>query len=130
MKPSPARRDGMRIYVQTQGFELTAAIDEHVRKQLTQNFRAMENQIIAVDVFLGDINGPRGGEDKKALLSVQLVSRLAVRFEAVHADLYAAVSVAARRAKHTVKRTLRRHNRIKKAELRQLRLLQGELQPG
>lgn len=120
----------MRIYVQTQGFELTPAIDEHVRKQLTQNFRAMENQIIAVDVFLGDINGPRGGEDKKALLSVQLVSRLAVRFEAVHADLYAAVSVAARRAKHTVKRTLRRHNRIKKAELRQLRLLQGELQPG
>jgi len=120
----------MRIYIQTQGFELTRAIQAHVEKQLKRNFATMEDQVIAVDVFLGDINGPRGGEDKKALVSVQLASRLAIRLETVHADLYAAVSRVARRAKHTVKRTLRRHNRIKKAELRQLRHFQGELQAG
>ena len=83
---------------------------------------------MAVDVFLGDINGPKGGVDKKALMSVQLASRLAIRLETVHADLYAAVSQVARKAKNTVKRTVSRHKRMKKAELRQLRHFQGELQ--
>ena len=118
----------MRIQVQTQGFDLTSAIDEHVKRQLARKLGPMQDQIFAIDVFLGDINGPKGGEDKKALVSVQLTSRLAVRFEAIHTDLYAAVSVAARRAKHSVKRTLRKHNRMKKAELRELRHSQGELQ--
>jgi len=113
-----------------QGFELTSAIEAHVREQLVRNLRAVENQVMAVDVYLGDINGPKGGEDKKALLSVQLMSRLAIRSEAIHTDLYAAVSFAARRARHTVKRTLNRHNRMKKSTLRELRQWQGELQPG
>jgi ribosomal subunit interface protein len=118
----------MRIYLQAHGFELTPAIEAHVRNKLARNFAALEEQILAVDVFLGDLNGPKGGEDKKALLSVQLASRLAVRIESVHTDLYVAISVAARRAKHTLKRTLRRHKRLAKAELRTLRQFQGELQ--
>ncbi len=118
----------MRINIQTQGFKLTSAIDAHVRKQLSRNFRAMENHIIAVDVFLRDINGPKGGKDKRALVSVQLASQPAVKVEVLHTDLYAAVSVTARRAQRAMKRTLRKHNRIKRAHLRELRHLQGELQ--
>lgn len=124
----------MRIYIQTQAFELTSAIESHVRKQLERNLGPLEEQIIAVDVFLGDINGPKGGRDKKALVAVQMVSRLSVRFEAMHSDLYSAISLAARRSKHSVKRILRKHNRIAKAELRQLRHQQqdyyAELQAG
>lgn len=118
----------MRIYLQTQGFELTPAIDEHVNNQLSQNLRGSEADITAVDVFLGDINGPKGGVDKKALVCIQLTSRLAVRFEAVHTDLYAAVTVAARKARQTVKRTLGRHKRMARAELRDLRRFPQEQQ--
>lgn len=111
----------MRIYLQTQGFELTAEIDAHVRKQLARNLAKSKQHIIAVDVFLGDINGPRGGADKKVLVCVQMTSRLAVRLEAVHADLYAAIALASRKAKRAVKRTVRRHKRIEKSDLRELR---------
>ncbi len=100
----------MKIHLQTQGFELTSAIDTHVRKLLGRHLAGSQNNIIAVDVFLSDINGPKGGIDKKALVCIQLASRLAVRFEAVHDDLYRAVAVASRKAKHSVKRTLRRHS--------------------
>ena len=65
----------MRILLQSHGFELTPEIDAHVRKQLVRNLASPEQHIMAVDVFLGDINGPRGGADKKALLCVQLTSR-------------------------------------------------------
>ena len=120
----------MRICLQAQGFELTSAIDSHVRTQLAKNLGPMDEQIIAVNVFLSDINGPKGGKDKKALISVQLISRLSVRIETVHTDLYAAVSVASRRTKHTAKRTLQRHNKIEKAQLRKLRHFQGDLAVG
>ena len=118
----------MRIYIQTHGFELTAEIDAHVRKQLTRNLARSEQNIIAVDVYLGDVNGPKGGADKKALVCVQLTSRLAVKLEAVHTDLYAAIALASRKAKRAVKRTLRKHNRIEKAELRELRQASVEFQ--
>ncbi len=120
----------MRIYLQSQGFEITPAIDEHVRRQLARNLAGSEDNIIAVDVFLGDINGPKGGMDKKALVCVQMASRLSARFEAVHSDLYRAVTVAARKAKRSVKRTLRRHKRMQKAELRELRQYPGDYLAG
>lgn len=118
----------MKIYLQTQGFELTSAIDAHVRKQLGRHLAESEDSVIAVDVFLSDINGPKGGIDKKVLVCIQLSSRLAVRFDATHADLYRAVAVAARKAGHSVKRTLRKHKRLEKRELRQLRRYAGDLQ--
>ena len=120
----------MRIYIQTQGFELTAAIDQYVRRQLSSKLAGAEDSVVAVDVFLEDMNGPKGGIDKKALVCVQLVSRLAVRFEAVHDDLYRAIGVAARKTRQNVKRALRKHKRLNKAELREFRQYTGELQTG
>ena len=79
----------MKIHLQTQGFELTSAIDTHVRKLLGRHLAGSQNNIIAVDVFLSDVNGPKGGIDKRALVCIQLASR---------------------KAKHSVKRTLRRHS--------------------
>ena len=96
----------MRIYLQTQGFELTSAIDAHVRKQLGQHLAESEDNVMTVDVLLSDINGPKGGIEKKALVCVQLSSRLAVRFEAMRSDLYRAVAVASHKAGYSIKRTL------------------------
>jgi ribosomal subunit interface protein len=118
----------MRIQLQTQGFDLTDGIDAHVRKKIKRYLSSMDDEIISVDAFLGDINGPKGGEDKKALIAVHMAGRPAIRFEAIHADLYAAISVAARGAGRTAKRTLRKGKHLKKSKLRELRYFQGELQ--
>ncbi len=118
----------MKIYLQTQGFELTSAIDTHVKKQLGRDLRGSQNNIIAVDVFLSDINGPKGGIDKKASVCVQMTQRLSVRFEATHDDLYRAVTAASHKAKQSVKRTLRKHKRIERRELRELRQNAPDLQ--
>ena len=120
----------MRIFLQTQGFDLTPEIDAHVRKQMNRSLARLEQHIIAVAVFLGDVNGPKGGMDKKALVCVQLTSRLAVRLEVVHDDLYTAISLASRKTKHAVKRTVRKHKRVEKANLRKLRQDGGEFLMG
>jgi putative sigma-54 modulation protein len=120
----------MNIRLQTQGFDVTPAIDAHARNEVARNLANARDHVTAVDVFLSDINGPRGGEDKKALIRIQLASRLVVKVEKVSADLYVALSVAARRARHTVKRTLRKHKRIERSALRQLRQLPAEARDG
>jgi len=111
----------MRIQIQTRGFDLTPAIESHVRKQVERSLGNSKNHVVATQVFLSDINGPRGGCDKKALICVQLDHKLSVSLECVHEDLYHAVSAAARQARRAVKRNLRKHARQQKALLRELR---------
>jgi ribosome-associated translation inhibitor RaiA len=116
----------MQIQVHTQGFDTTPAIDAYARKEVGRNLVNAQDHVTAVDVYLSDINGPRGGEDKKALIRIRLDSRLVVKIEKVHTDLYVAMSGAARRARHTVKRTLRKQGRMQKSILRKLRQLPAE----
>ena len=111
----------MKIHLESQGFELTPAIREHVLRQLNFNLANFDNHVMGVDVFLRDINGPKGGADMKALISVKLESRQSITVERTRSDLYAAVALAARQAKRTVRRTLSKHRRMEKLTLRQMR---------
>lgn len=111
----------MKIHLETQGFEATPAIKQHVLKQLKFNLANFDSHIMSVDVFLRDINGPKGGADMKALLQVKLESRHAVKVESTRTDLYAAVVLAARQAKRAVRRTISKQRRMEKLALRQMR---------
>jgi len=111
----------MNIQLQTQGFDLTDAISSHVQKQMNFNLVNFESHIVSVDVFLSDINGPKGGPDKKALVCVRLDSRSTVTIERTREDLYAAITLVSRQAKRTVRRTLNKHRRMEKSALRELR---------
>ena len=111
----------MRTEVCTQGFDITPAIEAHVRKQLDINLANFASHIVSVQVFLSDINGPKGGPDKKALICIRLGSRLNVTVERTRSDLYLAVTGAARQAKRATRRTLNRHRRVERLALRNLR---------
>ena len=111
----------MNIQLQSQGFDLTDAISAHVQRQINFNLANFESHITSVDVFLSDINGPRGGPDKKALVCVRLVSRSTVTIERTRANLYTAITLASRQTKRTVSRALNKHRRMEKGALRELR---------
>jgi len=111
----------MNIQLQTQGFDLTDAISVHVHRQMNLNLVNFESHIVSVDVFLSDINGPKGGPDKKALVCIRLDSRSTVAIERTRADLYAAITLVSRQAKRAVRRALNKHRRMEKRALRELR---------
>ena len=112
----------MKISIRTQGFEQTAAIRAHIESQLKMNMANFSESILSINVSLSDINGPKGGPDKRALICVRLVSRLSVTSECTRTDLYAAVTQSARQAKRSVKRTLNKHRRMEKYSLRDMDL--------
>jgi len=97
---------------------MTSAIDQFVRDQVRTALQHVSENIIAVDVFMKDANGPKGGVDKHALVRVQLRNRQVLAVETVHDNLYAAIKTGSKRTKRTVRRHLRKSQRIHKQRMR------------
>lgn len=100
----------MMIVIQCQGFQLTPALREHVRRRLGFSLARANNHISRVDVSLSDINGPRGGIDKRCLVKVRLEGLQLVVVEDVQSNLYSAIDRAAGRAGRIVLRRLARQS--------------------
>jgi len=96
----------MMIVIQCRGFELTEALEEHVRRRLFFSMARGTSHISRVDVSLSDLNGPRGGIDKRCLVKVRLDGLQSVVVEDVQSDLYRAIDRAAGRAGRMVMRRL------------------------
>lgn len=107
----------MIIRLQSQGLEMNAAIDRFAQRALRNSLGRLAEHVVAVDIFLKDANGPKGGVDKQALIRVRLRSRQEVAVETHHESLYAAIRKGARRTARAVRRQLRKSQRIDKRRL-------------
>lgn len=110
----------MNITINSQGFAVTASIDAFIRRELDNALRRVDNDVMSIDVFLKDANGPKGGVDKQILIRVWLHNRQLIAINTLHEDLYAAVKKGVRRTKRTVNRNLRRSRRIERRRLHEL----------
>lgn len=98
----------MHTDIHTHGFTLTPALREYVEKRLAYALAHGGTSIRRLTVRLSDINGPRGGDDKRCLIEARLKQAPAVVIEDIEADLYLAIDRAAERAGRTLARRLGR----------------------
>jgi putative sigma-54 modulation protein len=105
----------MQIKIQARSFSLTSALQSHVHRRLRFAFAAGADHIQRVKVLLTDINGPRGGKDKRCHIQVVLEGMPDVVIEDTKSDLYTAISQATCRASRAVSRTLRRRQSQRRA---------------
>jgi len=98
----------MQIDVQAFGFELTPALRSHTVRRLHFALGWSDAQVARLSVRLSDLNGPRGGEDKRCHLRITLTDAPEVLIEDTEADLYVAIDRAADRTGRTVARRLER----------------------
>ena len=85
---------------------LTDAIENRVRERLWFTLSRITQRVRRVLVTLSDLNGPRGGIDKRCLIEVRLNARRKIIIEDVQPDLYTAIDRATGRAARTVMRRL------------------------
>lgn len=109
----------MDITTRAQDFEMSTAIDRFVRDQVSSMLRRFDEDIIAADVFMKDINGPKGGIDKQALIRVQLRNGQVIALETQHEHLYAAIKKGTKRTRQAVRRQLRKSRRVRKQRMRE-----------
>lgn len=98
----------MKIDIQAHGVELTDGLREHVEHRLGFALSQFQERIRGVVVRLSDVNGPKGGIDKRCYLRVRLNGLSDIVVEETEADFPVAVNRAADRAKRTLARRLLR----------------------
>lgn len=101
----------MQVDIQCSGFELTEGLRDYARKRLAYSMRFGNEYIMRLIVRLSDINGPRGGEDKRCCIEVRLKGLPEVVIEDTETNLYVAINRAADRAGRTLARRLARIQR-------------------
>lgn len=98
----------MQVDIQCTGFTLTDGIRASLMKRLTDDLNHGDDHVTRVIVRLSDINGPRGGVDKRCLIEVRLKHAPALVIEDTEADLYLAIDRATERVGRAMERSLAR----------------------
>jgi len=93
---------------------LSPELDEFVADTMRNHFDRFSDNILSIDVFLKDINGPEGGIDKQVIARIHLRNGRQLVVETVDANLHAAIRRSAKCAKRAARRSLRKSRRIEK----------------
>jgi len=108
----------MNIAIQSNGLILTESLRAYVHRRLETSLGWALTRRLAV--WLSDINGPRGGRDKRCKIQISLDHGKTIVIEDTEEDMYAAIDLAAERADRALARQLERsrsHNHAKAGTL-------------
>lgn len=99
----------MKIEMRESSVEISGPLAEHVERQLEPVRRRLADRVDRVVVRLVDLNGPKGGDDKRCRVTATLRAPVGTLIgEAVDADAYVAVRQAVARLEARIGRLLRR----------------------
>lgn len=101
----------MRLEMRGVNFDLADDLKNHIERRLRYALDRFEDRIDRLTVHLADINGPRGGIDKRCRIAVNLVPRGAVMVEGVGDNPFTLITDSAKRARRSVRRLLERGRR-------------------
>lgn len=98
----------MQIDIKTRGIETTQALRQHIERRIHFAFGRFGAEVSSVQVRLDDINGPRGGVDKRCHVVIAGARIGALTIDELDADAIVAVELALERAARSVRRSLER----------------------
>ncbi len=105
----------MKIQINTRHFALTNELKKYVKRRLKFALGSRFEQVKRVEVTLSDINGPKGGEDKRCQVLLKMKGQSDVVIDDVQSHMYPAIDRAANRASLAVsKRVSRIRNKAKR----------------
>lgn len=100
----------MRIDVRCKGLEIGAALRGYVERRVEFALGRRADQLERVQIWLEDVNGPKGGADKRCRVKLTGKGLGARVIEASGSDLGAVVYEALERAAHAAGRALAREH--------------------
>jgi putative sigma-54 modulation protein len=110
----------MKVLMRTNLGAITAAMSAHVDRRAAAIMGKHAGQIRTVRLRVEDQNGPRGGQDKRCRVTVELVRGGQVTAEARGSNFYLVVDRGIRRAAQAVGRTVEMRWRQPRVEVARL----------
>ncbi len=105
------------IDIQVQNFSLTEAMESHVKGKLEPMHHHFGDRILSTHVHLSDVNGPKGGENKKCLIHVELQKLPTVVVEDTEENLYTAIDNSCHSAERAVRKSLERQQTLARKQV-------------
>jgi len=101
----------MKIDVRFHGLESSDALREHAARRVHFHLSRFGGEVTAIVVRLADVNGPKGGVDKRCQVTVRGPRFGSATLDEMSGDAYSAVDVAVERIGRSVGRELGRARR-------------------
>ena len=98
----------MKIDITIQQVELDKNIADRVLRRLRFALSKFGHSIRRVRVHFSDLNGPKGGNDKKCSIKVKLITTGEIVVQGVGKDIVTALSHSVERVERAIKRELER----------------------
>ncbi len=111
----------MKMEVRFHRIQNSDSLSRYIERRIQFALSRFGNKISAVTVRLEDLNGPKGGLDKKCQIIIRLKSRMLI-LEGVEENIYTAIDLTAERAQRQVTRTV---NRLQTVRLKQAASFSG-----
>lgn len=96
----------MEVHLLAKQFPLTPALRSYAERRLRYAFSFARDKVGDVVVRLGDINGPRGGQDMLCHILVAVPGRPTLVVRDVQDNLYTAIDRAVKRAAYKVRQAV------------------------
>jgi ribosome-associated translation inhibitor RaiA len=96
------------VHIRNFGSPITEEDREYLRRKLAARLDRFGRQVERASVRLEDVNGPRGGMDKRSRIKVVLTGLPSVTVEDLQHNARAAIDGALRRVASAVRRALER----------------------
>lgn len=107
----------MQLQIHGVNYSLDDGLKDFISRRLHFTLGRFAPRISRLTVRLTDVNGPRGGIDKRCRITVELVPRGEVAIEGMGDDPARLVADAAQRIGRAVRRELERRRKPRRAEL-------------
>jgi len=104
----------MLLDIHGHGLSLDEAVRERVHRRLWFALGRLKEHVGQVSVYLTDVNGPRGGEDKRCRVVVDVLGHDQVVVEDTDCDVQGAIDRAADRVGQAVRRKLDRVQTVRR----------------
>lgn len=101
----------MQLDIQARGFTLTDALRQHCERRLRFALGPTSGRLRGVSMRLSDVNGPRGGVDKRCVIRASSAGAPPVVIAHTETDIYVAIDRAADRLARSLTRRLQRSMR-------------------
>jgi putative sigma-54 modulation protein len=101
----------MRIDLHCDGFDETSGMRDYVARRMRFAIGRFRDHIQWARIKVADVNGPRGGSDKRCVVQLRLRNLPDVVFAITQIDVRSAVDEAADRVARVLAQRLRRHQR-------------------
>jgi ribosomal subunit interface protein len=105
----------MKLIITGKRVKLDEALREHIERRVYFALSRFSPRIARVSVTVEDVNGPRGGIDKRCRILVKLDRMEELKVETTDAEIYDAVAATADRVGRSVQRKLDRRRTVRRS---------------